>query len=1074
MFNAACRSPAHASGGPGKCNQYARGASADPIIMIPRASTVEFQGRVARWSSPGQFTPAALMASLVLLAAVVAPWARATELPGGGQQQEYFVRQNADEVLLVRIDGREAQFDAVITTIAGEVLAASGVPGSRVAPLFQYVGSTIDDRQLDIRVTAPFDTNRTRFDLGLSRLTIRDDRSARLARAYQLLAFGLEPPPADTAANWSIKVGSLNDARAQFEDFGMESLQSWAAYFAARLTLTGVGDNASALRLAEALIASPGARRQPEVRLAGLRLRAEALEALRGAGELPTGSGPDPIQAAALETAELAASLGLLFERADALFLAGRDLAARGRNDEALQRLEEALDIADAIESADLATAVRERLVGIHGEQGNVAATSEVLQAIESQLAEDGANDELAQNLLAQGRILNRTYRFERARQVLEQALAFEHNSATRDQVRLALAEAAWALGDLDTAWAQARAAVINPESGSYRRPTPVLDVAAGLDILAGVARARGQREAMRALRREQARLSTAEADRIRWAWARAQDDLIPGGDAQAAAPYLREVRDARGDGAAPSLRALARLWLCALDLECPGGTLEEARSVLRDGGVPRYQVEGDWLTARVLRRNGATDRAADALEQVVRTLAFLRYSIPGVLADAYWRHVDSIADDLLATRRATRRDDRLLMDLARLRWLRAAGAPQGLPFDARAAGLDTDEFRALLAQAEAQGAQAGGAERQSLTRDIQRRMLEGRERFDEVTAFMDAAGLEQWLAALEPGEAVLDYDRSGGRPLALLGTREGVRRIALGRDAFPASWETELERLPTLAAPEFERSLQTWADRLLTPFASELPPRIYLASGDALAYLPFEAMPLPGGARLGDSRSLLRLASFPARPGPGARLAAVSVTSTFVAGSPVDYRSGYLARLETTAELRAVMDRFLGPGLQVIQGSALLPDEFTTDAFQDAQLVHLAMPARIDTRSPGASSLELSEPFGGTGRARLNDADLGALSVDAALVVLSQAALATPVAVDAGRPPLVVSTLAAGAGAVLASAWSGTDEATAQFFGIFYDALNRGASLDEALQTARQNTPGGADGWPRLQLWIE
>ncbi|MEM1412333.1 MAG: hypothetical protein AAGH19_08230, partial [Pseudomonadota bacterium] len=186
-----------------------------------------------RWCASG-----VLCALLLGLAPWVSAWA--TDLPGGGQLQEYFVRQNAGEAVLVRIDGQEAIFEAVISTIEGEVLVASGTPGSRIAPLFQYVPSPSSERQLDIRVTAPLDTDRSRFDMGLSRITVRDDRTGRLARAYQLLSFGLELPPADTAANWSVKIGALLDAASLFESFGMEELQTWSAFYASLITLQGL------------------------------------------------------------------------------------------------------------------------------------------------------------------------------------------------------------------------------------------------------------------------------------------------------------------------------------------------------------------------------------------------------------------------------------------------------------------------------------------------------------------------------------------------------------------------------------------------------------------------------------------------------------------------------------------------------------------------------------------------------------------------------------------------------------------------------------------------------------------
>jgi tetratricopeptide (TPR) repeat protein len=791
---------------------------------------------------------------------------------------------------------------------------------------------------------------------------------------------------------------------------------------------------------------------------------------LRRSGELPaSGGSPDAVQAAAKDAADLAASLGLLFERADALFLAGQDLADRGQFAEALQRFEEALEIADTIEAADLATAVRERLVDIHGRQGDVSATSEVLQAIESQLLEDGANDELAQNLLAQGRILNDTYRYEEARKVLQQALTFEHNSATRNQVRLALAEASWALGDLDEAWAQARAAVTHPETGDFRRPTPVLDVQRGVAILAGVARARNERQRLREMRNAQRRLLEDQQSRTRWAWERAQDELETGRPADAA-PFLRQVRDASGGPSQASLGNLARLWLCRLKTDCAGDTAARAWQSLRESGVPRHSVEGAWLRARLMLDAGRTGDAARALEFLVGDMTFLRYSIPGVLGAQYWRRVDVIASDLLAARRATGRDDLLLLDLARLRWLRASGGALGLPFDRAVAGLDTDGFRALLARREQPGA---GDAATALAREIESQLGDGRARFDAVTPFLGEPGQAAWLAALEDNAAVLDFDLSGDRALALLADGRGVRRFALGPSSAFDDWPRLLEALPSMDEAALAAAADRWGRRFLAPLTGRLPTRIYLAAADALGYLPFERF-LVDGNPLGARHSLVRLASYPARPAPAMRLASFNPQSVFLAGAPVDFSAGFLARLETGDELRTVMNRFVGPGLQVIQGTALAPDEFQTMAFRAADLVHLATPARVSLVRPAASALELSEARGGAGRHQEPAAALADWTLDAHLLVLSQARIEGAILRSPGRPPLVAGALASGSGAVLASAWAGTEASSAAFMDAFYAAVADGRTLDQALTDARAALADSPREALRHQLWVD
>ncbi len=1010
---------------------------------------------------------------LAALAIVPVLASHAAELPGGGLQQEYFVRQQADEAVLIRVDGHEAEFESAVFTIDGERIIASGVPASRIAPLFQYVPGAPDDRQLDIRITAPLVTGNSRFDMGLSRMNVRDDRSARLDEAYRWLSFGLELPPADTAANWSIKVNALLGAANGFRGFGMEELELWSRFFVAQLTLHRLGDNHSALQAAEDLLASPGARRQPVIRLATTRLKAEALSALRGAGELPVTAddSADPVQVAAAATRAQAIRLGQDFEHAEALFLSGRDFAARQRYADALQRYQDALGLAVDIEADDLATRIREDLVDIHGKQGDVAATSEVLQAIESQLTEDGANDELAQNLLAQGRILVRTYRFDAATEVLRQALEFEHNSATRDQVRLALAEAAWGLGDLDEAWAQARAAVVDPAGNGWRRATPVLDTGRGLAILAGVARVRGDHRVMSEARAAQRRTLDSAAERVLWAWERAQDELDSRPPGQSAAPWLRQVRDGASAAGLSSHGHLAQLWLCLLGVDCLAGAVDAAFRSLRDAAIPRHRVAARYLAGMLHMRDGRHAAAADTLESGVRELVFLRYSVPGVMGDWSWRYSERLGEALLDALRATGDDARLLLGLARLRWLRAANDPVGLPFDPAVSGLDTDSFRAQLARRQWPGLQDDVA---ALDHALAPLLTEGQGAFESAADFLSRPGLTRWLNALEAGEAVLDYDFSGRTALALVGTRAGVVRVSLGNRSGVDGWRTFLEQAGEHDVTALDRLSARWGQRLLAPLRDRLPKRVYLAAGAPMGYLPFEAM---AGSTTGQRPQFIRLAAFPARPAPAVRLDVSVSSQVFLAGQPSDYSSGYLERLDTGAELRAVMDRFVGPGLQVIQGAALQADEFDTPAFRQASLAHLAMPAWLDTDRQNRSWLELSEARRTEGRVRLRPRDLARWRMQAGLVVFSRAeAAATGRAV---RPPLVSQALAAGAGAVLVTTWSlegdGQDAASAAFLGSFYAAWQAGAPPPAALERTRDATreAGGTD-WARYQIWVE
>ena len=71
-----------------------------------------------------------------------------------------------------------------------------------------------------------------------------------------------------------------------------------------------------------------------------------------------------------------------------------------------------------------MARAIREDIVDIHDARGDLAASSDVLRDIESQLGPEDSEEVRAQNLLAQGRLLVSTYRPREAIEVLTRALA--------------------------------------------------------------------------------------------------------------------------------------------------------------------------------------------------------------------------------------------------------------------------------------------------------------------------------------------------------------------------------------------------------------------------------------------------------------------------------------------------------------------------------------------------------------------------------------------------------------------------------------------------------------------------
>ncbi len=951
------------------------------------------------------------MMIVVLVLAAAAPWSRAVAAEGP-LAREYFIRQGVDEALLIRVDGVDAVFSATVEDIDGVIVTDGGITEQRLGPLFLYVPETSRDRQLDIRVIASQHTGRTRFDMGLNRVGVRDQRSATLDRAYRQLAYGLQPPGVDTAANWSVKAGSLSSAAQTFAGFGMDELRLWAGFFQAHITAIGMADAATALLLLTELQADDSLSRFPDIALAlaWLRLRLAS---------------PDRDPGAALEAAGAVlaqpAVTGQPLVQAEARFAQAEALVALDRPGEGMDQYQAALDQADRIGAVELSTTVRERLVELHGQAGDAIATGEVLREIESRLVADGQGDELARNLLAQGRLLNDTWRYSESRQVLEQALSLARDSATRAQVALELARAALATGDFESALAQAEAAARNPGEAGWRRQTPLLDVALALGIVADVQRHNADYSAMREARAAQGeRVGDGDA-RSALDYARVLDALAAPGARLAADAPLRDLV-ARGN---TPWAALARLQQCRLAAGCDPATTRTALDQARADGRPGIALEAALLHADWLAAVGQDAAALQSREALVGEVAQLQASQRGVIGRWYWQRQDALFEGFVNSLMTAATPDRARVGLLQVRRLVDASA--------LGAGSDVDTPPGDL-------------------RD----------------------GPAAWTGSMGESTAVLDFHVGQNGAWLLYTDRTGTRRFRLEAGAALATDLAALaNRLPTLETAAFDRELDRIGRRLLAPVAGELPRRLYWVGAGALARIPVAALRL-NGRYLAEDHVISSPLAFPPVTPP--TTAASPGDGMFLAGAPESFQPGYLATLSPAPELDAVASMFVGPGLEVVRGSALLADEFTTQAFQEAGRVHLAMPAAINWSRPGESWMELSEPTGGGGRERVSPADITAWRTRAATLFMGQTVMTGDVtSAFALRPPLVGQWLDAGALAVPVTLWAGEPGPSVAFVEAFYGALDDDPDPAMSLATAMRAaiaTGVAPREWARYRLY--
>ncbi len=379
------------------------------------------------------------------------------------KSQEYFVRQEAGEALLIRINAFEAEIDVRVFAPEHRLLLSSAMPQSRLVPIFQFIDSSDKPRQLDIEVSSVLNTANSKFDIEITRLSVWDQRSASLERAYKLLSFAMQSGSTISAADWTVRINSLMTAGSIFQQYGMRELRFWSAYLVAHLVHHRLHDENLALGLVRELLADLSGSRWQETELAALQLHSAVLIALRRSGVFQTASsGPDPIQSALLIAAQRAEAMGYHYEKAQAIRQSAVEYENQSQLPRALEQFQLALGIADSIGANGLATGIRESIAQIHTGQGNDPATSRVLRELETQLAADGG-DELAVNLLQQGQIFIRSYLYPQAIEVLLQALDFENDSSIRSQVNLELAKAHHETGYAADARAFLQAAGVAP-----------------------------------------------------------------------------------------------------------------------------------------------------------------------------------------------------------------------------------------------------------------------------------------------------------------------------------------------------------------------------------------------------------------------------------------------------------------------------------------------------------------------------------------------------------------------------------------------------------------------------------
>jgi CHAT domain-containing protein len=536
--------------------------------------------------------------------------------------------------------------------------------------------------------------------------------------------------------------------------------------------------------------------------------------------------------------------------------------------------------------------------------------------------------------------------------------------------------------------------------------------------------------------------------------------------------------------------RMLATIAMARGDLAVAGDELDVADSLVRHHHIPGAEA-GLWYDrARLEQLRGHDADAAKLLERYLGTLreddGVARWDVQVRLAEIEARTgVPSAAAARLA---------RASEALERWREVQSDSTLRLLAFQATAheQGDRDAYFARAIATLAARGENAAAFEQAE-----RRRARTLAERMVQAEVLRSGRGVDsaRHASAIEvprataasvsralPGSdvALLEYVTGArGAPTTLfVTTRTRVRAVTL------ASADTLLPALRRLlaaiesgdAATALARTL---GDALLAPALDSLGPgvtRLVIVPDGALHRVPFDAL------RLADGRAVLERYEISLAPSAAVatllwrRATARGPARVLAFGDPAF--NAERARRELQLASRGARTLRGGPAaasfarlpesgrearIAASYGTssvARLREEATAAYLKHAPLdsfrvLHFATHALVDERSLLRSAVVLAPTEGDDGL--VSPGDLAALSLGADLVVLSACRSAGGVVVDGeGVQGLTAPLLAAGAQAVVATAWPIDDHQTVAVIEDFYRALSRGATVGSALREAK------------------
>lgn len=317
--------------------------------------------------------------------------------------------------------------------------------------------------------------------------------------------------------------------------------------------------------------------------------------------------------------------------------------------------------------------------------------------------------------------------------------------------------------------------------------------------------------------------------------------------------------------------------------------------------------------------------------------------------------------------------------------------------------------------------------------------------------------------ALLDGDTLLLEYALGEERSWLWSVTRERIESFELpGRDLLEAAARQAYEELSVHNAGTGppSSSLRRLSDLLLAPVASQLAgQRLVIVADGVLHYLPFAALPRPGGPEpLLVRHEIVSLPSASALAVQRQTLAQRPAASKPLAilADPAFANGDGFARLAWSRREGEALAA-LAPGALLALGSDASRDLAVSGRLRDYRIVHFATHGVLDSERPELSALILSlrDAAGRPREGRLRLPEIYNLDLRAELVVLSgcRTALGRQIRGE-GLVGLARGFLAAGSRSLVASLWQVQDRASAELMERFYRHL---------LRTGRRASPAAA-----------